>query len=183
MTFDPADLSHYSSPRRTSIANANGVVSPVTGAGSVTLSPSLQLFNTLLVPSLSHKLLSDILTKEIIGRGTKRGGLYYMEDFSMGRAHHGETLDEELKWLTFEWFEDQNDTPSEPLVAEPIPPEEEPLAAEPIPFEEEESPLLVATSPSPENIPEAKPGQTTKQILPRNGGKKVEVSNCQLCFH
>ncbi|KAL9445159.1 hypothetical protein AB3S75_018199 [Citrus x aurantiifolia] len=36
MTFDPADLTHYSSPRRTSIANANGVVSPVTGAGSVT---------------------------------------------------------------------------------------------------------------------------------------------------
>jgi hypothetical protein len=110
MTFDLADLSHYSSPRRTSIANANGVVSPVTGAGSVTLSPSLQLSNTLLVPSLSHKLLSvsqittdlncvvlifadfclikDILTNEIIGRGTKRGGLYYMEDFSVGRAHH-----------------------------------------------------------------------------------------------
>jgi hypothetical protein len=80
----------------------------------------------------------------------------------------GETLDEELKWLTFEWFEDQNGTPSEeplatepipseeePLAAEPIPSEEEPLAAEPIPFEEEESPrLLVAASSSPENIPE-----------------------------
>ncbi|XP_022878972.1 uncharacterized protein LOC111397659 isoform X3 [Olea europaea var. sylvestris] len=32
-------------------------------------------------------LLVDILTKEIIGRGTKRGGLYHMEDFSIGRAH------------------------------------------------------------------------------------------------
>ncbi|VVA38991.1 PREDICTED: Retrovirus-related Pol poly from transposon TNT, partial [Prunus dulcis] len=29
----------------------------------------------------------DILTKEIIGRGTKRGGLYYVDDFSMGRAN------------------------------------------------------------------------------------------------
>jgi hypothetical protein len=110
MTFDPTDLSHHSSPRRTSIVNANGMISPVTGAGSVILSPSLHLSNTLLVPSLSHKLLSvsqittelncvvlmfsdfcliqDILTKEIIGRGTKKGGLYYMEDFSLGRAHH-----------------------------------------------------------------------------------------------
>jgi hypothetical protein len=123
MTFDPTDLSQHSSPRRTSIANANGVVSPVTGAGSVTLSPFLQLSNTLLVPSLSHKLLSvsqittdlncvvlifadfcliqDILTKEIIGRGTKRGGLYYMEDFSMGRTHHVSSLSSKTQqiWL------------------------------------------------------------------------------------
>ena len=95
MTFDASDFSHTSSPRRTSIANANGGISPVTGAGSVTLSSSLYLANTLLVPALSHKLMSvgklitdlrcvvlmystfcliqDILTKEIIGRGTKRG--------------------------------------------------------------------------------------------------------------
>ena len=106
MTFDPADLSHHSSPRHTSIENANGMISPVTRARSVTLSPSLHLSNTLLVPSLSHKLLfvsqittelncvvpmfsnfyliQDILTKEIIGCGTKKGGLYYMEDFSLG---------------------------------------------------------------------------------------------------
>lgn len=110
MTFTAKDFSSTSPPRRTSIANGNGMVSPVTGAGIVTLSPSLQLSHTLLVPSLSHKLLSvsqvtaelncvaliypnfcflqDILTKEIIGRGTKRGGLYYMDDFSMGQAHH-----------------------------------------------------------------------------------------------
>jgi len=95
MTFDASYFSYISSPCRTSIANANGGVSPVTGAGSVTLSSSLHLTNTLLVPSLSHKLMSvgqlttdlrcvvlmysnfyfiqDILTKEIIGRGTKRG--------------------------------------------------------------------------------------------------------------
>ena len=74
------------------------------------VSPSLSLSNTLLVPSLSNKLmfvgqvteelncvtlmyhtfclLQDILTKEIIGRGSKKGGLYYMDDFSSGQAHH-----------------------------------------------------------------------------------------------
>ncbi|KAF5478513.1 hypothetical protein F2P56_005065 [Juglans regia] len=29
----------------------------------------------------------DILTKEIIGRGTKRGGLYYMDDFDFSQAN------------------------------------------------------------------------------------------------
>ncbi|KAI5445764.1 hypothetical protein KIW84_013844 [Lathyrus oleraceus] len=82
MTFNAADFSERSTPRRSSIANANGGLSPVTGAGTVMLSPALSLSNTLLVPSLPHELLSDILTKEIIGRGTKRGELYYMEDFS-----------------------------------------------------------------------------------------------------
>jgi len=88
MTFDATDFSTRSTPRHTCVENANGVVSPVTGAGTVSLSPSLQLSHTLLIPSLSHKLLSvgqvteelncvvliyshfcllrDILTKEII---------------------------------------------------------------------------------------------------------------------
>ena len=109
MTFNSNDFSH-TSPPRISIANANGVVSYITGASIVTLSPSLTLSNTLLVCSLSHKLLSvsqvttnlncivliyptfcllqDILTKEIIGRGIERGGLYCMNDFNVGRAHH-----------------------------------------------------------------------------------------------
>jgi hypothetical protein len=110
MTFDATDFSTRSTPRRTCVKNANGVVSPVTGAGTVSLSPSLQLSHTLLIPSLSHKLLSvgqvteelncvvliyshfcllqDILTKEIIGRGTKRGGLYYVDDVSTGHVFH-----------------------------------------------------------------------------------------------
>ena len=76
--------------------NANGVTYPVTGAGIVALSPSLSLSNTLLVPFLSNKLtfvgqvteelncvalmyptfclFQDILTKEIVSRGTKKGG-------------------------------------------------------------------------------------------------------------
>ncbi|XP_059659238.1 uncharacterized protein LOC132306059 [Cornus florida] len=36
----------------------------------------------------SFCLFQDILTKEIIGRGTKRGGLYYMNDLSFGRANN-----------------------------------------------------------------------------------------------
>ena len=74
------------------------------------LSPSISLSNTRLVSSLSNKLLfvgqaieelncvalmypnfylfQDILTKEIIGRGTKREGLYYMDDFGAGKINH-----------------------------------------------------------------------------------------------
>ena len=96
MTFDPNDFSNTTPPRRTFIANANGATYPVTRAGTVPLSPSLSLAHTLLVPSLSNKLMSvsqvtkelncvvliystfcllqDILSKEIIGCGTKRGG-------------------------------------------------------------------------------------------------------------
>ncbi|CAL9024197.1 unnamed protein product [Prunus brigantina] len=110
MTFDPDDFLNTTQPRRTCIANANGVTYPVTGAGTVELSSSLSLSNTLLVPSLSNKLLSvsqlteqlnccvliypgfcllqDIHTKEILGRGTKRGGLYYVNDFSLGVANN-----------------------------------------------------------------------------------------------
>ncbi|XP_022878970.1 uncharacterized protein LOC111397659 isoform X1 [Olea europaea var. sylvestris] len=109
MTFTTTDFTQTSLPRRSNIVNTNCVTSLVTRAGTVKLSPSLQLHNTLLMPSLLYKLLSvsqitidlnftvlfysnfcliqDILTKEIIGRGTKRGGLYHMEDFSIGRAH------------------------------------------------------------------------------------------------
>ena len=38
--------------------NANGVTYLITGVGTVALSPSLSLSNTLLVPSLSNKLMS-----------------------------------------------------------------------------------------------------------------------------
>ncbi|KAI5352266.1 hypothetical protein L3X38_005157 [Prunus dulcis] len=64
MTFDPDDFLNTTQPRRTCIANANGVTYPVTGAGT------------------------DIHTKEILGRGTKRGGLYYVDDFSPGMANN-----------------------------------------------------------------------------------------------
>ncbi|KAK2427698.1 hypothetical protein QL285_026261 [Trifolium repens] len=58
MTFDPNEFIKITPPRRTCVANANGVIYLVTGAGTVSLSPSLSLSNTLLVPSLSNKLMS-----------------------------------------------------------------------------------------------------------------------------
>jgi len=126
MTFDPTDFTEKSQPQRTCIANANGVMSAVTGAGTVNLSPTLSLIHTLFVFSLSHKLLSvrqvitalncvvlmystfcllqDILTKEIIGCSTKRGGLYYVNDFSIGRANHmHHPLDNKERQLWF-WY-------------------------------------------------------------------------------
>lgn len=96
MTFDDKAFAQLSQPQRTCVANANGVLSPVAGAGTINLSPTLSLTHCLLVPSLSHKLLyvgqvtaalncvvlmcspfclvQNILTNEIIGRGTKPGG-------------------------------------------------------------------------------------------------------------
>ena len=110
MTFNSDDFIEVTQPRRIDIVNANGVTYPITRAGTVDVSPSLSLSNTLLVPSLSNKLmtvgqvtkeinwvtlmyptfclLQDILTKEIIGHGTKKRGLYYMDDFSSSQAHH-----------------------------------------------------------------------------------------------
>ena len=58
MTFDPDDFLNTTQPRRTCIANVNGVTYPVIGAVTVALSSSLTLSNTLLIPSLSIKLLS-----------------------------------------------------------------------------------------------------------------------------
>lgn len=96
MTFSATDFSLSTHSHRTKIVNAKGVPYPVTGAGSVPLSPSLSLANTLLVSSLSSKLISvrritdelncvvlmypticlfqDILAKKIIGRGTRKRG-------------------------------------------------------------------------------------------------------------
>ena len=66
MTFDPNDFSNTTPPRRTCIANANEASYPVTGAGTVPLSLSLSLAHTLLVPSLSNKLMSvSQVTKEL----------------------------------------------------------------------------------------------------------------------
>jgi GAG-pre-integrase domain/Integrase core domain len=109
MTYSAKDLVKTSKPRRMEIVNANGESHPVTAAGDVLFSSSLILPNTLLVPSLSTRLLSvgqiceelncavlmypqfcifqDLLTKEVIGRGTKRGRLYHLDDMVTGKAH------------------------------------------------------------------------------------------------
>lgn len=102
MTFDVSILKDPCLPVYTTIFNANGVPYPVTGAGRVDLE------HTLLVPSLSNNFLSaaqvtaqlnclvliyptfcllqDLGNGEIIGRGTKRDGLYYIDDVCEGRS-------------------------------------------------------------------------------------------------
>ena len=57
MTFDSNDFSNATQPRRSYVTNANGVTYSITGAGTVTLSPSFSLSKTLLVPSLSNRLM------------------------------------------------------------------------------------------------------------------------------
>jgi GAG-pre-integrase domain len=109
MTFCKNDMNEYSEPEKIEILNANGISYPVTGMGDVHISPSLTLRNTLLVPSLSTRLISvgqlveelncvvimypnccifqDILTKEVIGRGIKKGRLYHLEDLRIGETN------------------------------------------------------------------------------------------------
>ncbi|KAL3519671.1 hypothetical protein ACH5RR_017820 [Cinchona calisaya] len=67
MTFSRQDISQITQPRKSSVFNANGIPYPVSGAGSIELTPTLKLSN-------------DIRTREIIGRGTERDGLYYVDD-------------------------------------------------------------------------------------------------------
>jgi transposase InsO family protein len=108
MTFSANDLVTFSTPRRASIVNANGDSHPITGAGTVQSSSSLVLSNTLVVPSLSTRLLSvgqlceelncvvlmyhqfcifqDLRTKQIIGHGTRKRILYHLDDM-IGSTH------------------------------------------------------------------------------------------------
>jgi len=129
ITFSLDDFANHTEPRRTSISNANGFMYPVIGTRTMYLSSSISLPNTLLVPSLTNKLLSvrqateelncialmyltfclfqDILKKKIIGRGTKREGLYYMDDFSSGRVNtvkHSSSTKEKQIWLWHAWL-------------------------------------------------------------------------------
>jgi transposase InsO family protein len=109
MTFDETEIKEVTKPRKKEILNANGVAYPVSGSGNIQLSKSLTLTNALVVPSLSTKLISvgqladelncvvmmypnfcvfqNILTKEIIGRGIRKGRLYHLEDMTIGQAN------------------------------------------------------------------------------------------------
>ena len=84
--------------------SANGECIGVTKADIVDISSSMHLKNCLLIPSPSHKLLSvsqltkelnctvlmssidcivqDARTGKIIGRGTERGGLYFVDELT-----------------------------------------------------------------------------------------------------
>ena len=102
MTFDPHDLLFFGSTSRTHIQTASGENITIDSAGPIDITPSIHLQNCILFPTLSHKLLSitllikqlhctvlltssacivqDAQTGKIIGRGTKKGGLYYVNE-------------------------------------------------------------------------------------------------------
>jgi len=102
MTHDPHDFDSLSILVKTHIETTSGELVAIQGGGSIVFSEKLKLKNCLYVRALSSKLLSvsqvtkelncvvlmfsnfcilqDILTKEIIGRGTEREGLYYIDE-------------------------------------------------------------------------------------------------------
>ena len=103
-------FNNLSTPVKTHIEIASGELVAVQEEGSIVVSKELKLENCLYAPALSSKLLSisqvtkelnsvvlmfptfcllqDILTKEIIGHGTERGGLYYVDEV----AHKGHAM-------------------------------------------------------------------------------------------
>ncbi|CAL8075670.1 unnamed protein product [Prunus armeniaca] len=66
MTFDPRQITSHTPSSQSVMSNANGTSSPVIGEGSLSLSDSLTLD-------------SDILSSKMIGCGTRRGKLYYLD--------------------------------------------------------------------------------------------------------
>jgi len=122
MTHDPHDFNNLSTPVKTHIETVSGELVAVQGEGSIVFSKKLKLENCLYAPALSSKLLlisqvtkelncvvlmfptfcllQDILMKEIIRRGTERGGLYYVDE--VAREGHAmlahETVTRQL-WL------------------------------------------------------------------------------------
>ena len=105
MSYDLTDFHVFTEPRKSSIQMANGDLALVKSAGSINFSSNLKLTNCLYIPNLSHKLLSishvtkelncvvlmhptfcilqDIRTGKIIGRGTERDGLYYVDEVDL----------------------------------------------------------------------------------------------------
>ena len=66
MTYDSSDIISFKPTSRTHIQTANGECISVTQAGTVDISPSIHIENCLLIPNLSHKLLSvNQLTREL----------------------------------------------------------------------------------------------------------------------
>ena len=104
VTYDKNDFVSFTVPRKNFVQTASGELASVKEAGTIELTPTLKLSNCLFVPSLSHKLLSishvskelncvilmyptfcilqDIMSGMIIGRGTERQGLYYVDEVS-----------------------------------------------------------------------------------------------------
>uniref|UniRef100_A0A803LPC8 Reverse transcriptase Ty1/copia-type domain-containing protein n=1 Tax=Chenopodium quinoa TaxID=63459 RepID=A0A803LPC8_CHEQI len=100
MTSDPSDIKATQTSHRNQIQTANGEYIPVTKTGIIDVTSDIHLNNFLLIPSLTHKLLSDALTGRIIGRGTERGGLYYVdEEAQQGNALLAHGSPESQLWM------------------------------------------------------------------------------------
>ncbi|KAH0781864.1 hypothetical protein KY290_001462 [Solanum tuberosum] len=78
MTKDPSKLQSLKPSSKPFISIANGGTSPVIGEGPIVLTDALRLDSVLVVPTLDHNLLSDILTGGTLGYGVKRHNLYFL---------------------------------------------------------------------------------------------------------
>ncbi|KAM1858820.1 hypothetical protein ACFX13_011213 [Malus domestica] len=83
MTSDASILHSLKTANQTFITSANGSISPVTGEDSLSLTSSL---------NLDHVLV-DLLTRAVIGCGTRRGKLYYLDlteecNNRLSQVHH-----------------------------------------------------------------------------------------------
>jgi hypothetical protein len=101
MTYENSKFREIRKPHKIDIINVNGDMYPSIGTDNIRISPKFTLNNVLLVSSLSTKLMfisrltedlnyvanlypnhctfQDIHSGEMIGRGTKRNGLYYLD--------------------------------------------------------------------------------------------------------
>ncbi|KAJ9551824.1 hypothetical protein OSB04_015869 [Centaurea solstitialis] len=123
MTHDLTDFSTTTKPTKSHIHTANGDKMNVKNEGTIEISPTIKLSKCLYVPALSHKLFSvshvtkelnctvlmqptfcilqDIKTGAIIGRGTERQGLYYVDEVAKNGTvmlSHGSTEREARLW-------------------------------------------------------------------------------------
>ncbi|GKD49928.1 putative ribonuclease H-like domain-containing protein, partial [Tanacetum coccineum] len=74
------DFDTTTKPTKPYIHTANGEKLHVKTRGTFEISPTLKHSKCLHVPDLSHKLLLVIRKGVIIGRGTEKHGLYYMDE-------------------------------------------------------------------------------------------------------
>ncbi|KAK4416112.1 hypothetical protein Salat_2718600 [Sesamum alatum] len=101
MTFDVNHVESVKLSKECIVSTSNGNSAPVIGEGSITLTEELNLNSVLVVPTLNHNPLSvaqitfalqcimifwpnfyvfkDIQTRTMIGYGTRRGKLYYLD--------------------------------------------------------------------------------------------------------
>lgn len=104
MTYDSGDLLSVEMPNKKLIQITNGELVRVEDVGTISVFPETHFNNFLFIPQLSHKLLyvsqltkeknctvlmssnsrivQDLRTGKIIGRGTEKDGLYYVDEMS-----------------------------------------------------------------------------------------------------